>query len=340
MRIESGFYSHTILLHEKCVTFRVELFELLVPKLSSVLNCGVLLCLLLAAITANAQHSQQTSQYMINGLAINPAYAGSKDAFSATAIYRSQWTGIDGAPRSQNLSFHGPLKNKKIALGLMLFHDALGVTSENGIFLNYAYRLPLQGGQLSMGLAGGVSFLRSNWTEATVIETSDIAFSSNSPLYVLPNFSTGIRYEHKDYFVGFSIPMPLTHQLTSGGTSPATAIRPKEFKYFIHAGYYYQINEQWMVSPSALVKILPSVGSQIDINAIVEYNELIGLGMSYRSNDAVVAMAQFRINKQFTVGYSYDFTTSQLSNYTNGSHEISLRYDLNYKVKVANPRFF
>jgi len=116
----------------------------------------VILFIILSFSKGLAQSYPLFSQYMRNGLAFNPAYAGSKETFTASLVYRQQWAGFDGAPKTQVFSAHAPLKSDKVALGLLAYNDAYGVTKNTGVFVNYAYRIHLNKGILSLGLKGGV----------------------------------------------------------------------------------------------------------------------------------------------------------------------------------------
>lgn len=305
--------------------------------LKRILHITLFVCL---CISSQAQHEAITSQYMSNGLVINPAYAGSRDAFSASLSYRKQWTGIEGAPTTLNFSMHSPLKDDRSSVSLMFYRDVIGVVEDNAIFGGYAYRMPLGKGKLSFGLSGGVRFLRADWAAIQTDQQGDLAFQQSSPLYILPDFSTGIYYYSEQFFGGFSLPMLLTHDLNASSSKFTVRNDANEYNYTFLGGMHIKASEDIMIRPSFLLKILPSASTQVDINAVAEYKNVFGLGACYRTNDAVVGMAQFRLNDQFILGYSFDFTLSELKAFNTGSHEIFLRYDFKYKVKAKDPRFF
>ena len=153
-------------------------------------------CLMLT--TANAQFEPQFTQYMFNEMFINPAYAGSRDNISATAVYRNQWVGIDGAPITQTLSAHAPLRNKRIGVGLSLLNEKIGVTHDMAAFANYAYRIPLHDDAvLSMGIQAGLINHEQKLLEVRTQDQGDVSFSSNTPKLLLPNAGMGLYYFSK-----------------------------------------------------------------------------------------------------------------------------------------------
>lgn len=127
----------------------------------------------LISFLAFSQQMPVLSQYMFNGLVLNPAYSGSKDFMSATLMVRKQWAGFEGAPVTQNASIHGPLKKKRIGLGLMISNDKIGITNQTDIYGSYAFHIPLQKGKLSLGLQGGFSYFKSVFSELTYWDAND-----------------------------------------------------------------------------------------------------------------------------------------------------------------------
>src|ERR1700751_4987027 len=136
---------------------------------------------LIVCTNSFAQHNSLFSQYMFNGLLINPAYAGSNDVLSATAIDRMQWAGFDGAPKTLSFSLHSPLKNKKVNLGLSVLNDQIGVTTQNKINAVYTYRIFFKKSSLSFGLQEGIDMVTNNWSKIQTTTPGDFMFSS--PIY-------------------------------------------------------------------------------------------------------------------------------------------------------------
>ncbi len=282
-----------------------------------------------------------SSQYMMNRLTINPAYAGELGFYSASISYRKQWINLDGAPTTQNLSLHGPALKGKLGLGLIVLRDIIGVSNENNITGSFAYKLKFNKKRvLSFGMAASAVFSNNQWSQIKTTNANDAVFSADSPQYIFPDFSAGIYYKTNTYYLGFSVPMFLQHELKTSSSSYKIKNDFKNYNYIVEAGGIITVNDKVLIKPSVLGKYLPSAAFQLDINAIVDYNNLIGIGVSYRTKDAIVGLIQFHITDQIILGYSYDHTISELQKYNNGSHELFLRYDFRYKVKTFDPRFF
>jgi len=289
----------------------------------------------------SAQQIPISSQYMTNRLVINPAYAGELGFYSASFSYRKQWVGLEGAPSTQNISIHGPALKGKLGFGLMLFRDVIGVSKENNISASFAYKIKNRNKKsLSFGLSGSAVFTSNQWSQLKTTDINDAVFSADSPQYILPDFSAGIYYKTPQYFVGFSVPMFLQHEVSNKSSSFKIKNDFNYYNYLFEAGVNFNMTENIILKPSILARYLPSATSQLDINTIVDFNNLIGFGLSYRTQDAIAGMVQLHITDQLIFGYSYDHTISKLQKYNNGSHEIFLRYDFRYKVKSVNPRFF
>ena len=288
-----------------------------------------------------AQQVPLSSQYMMNRLVINPAYAGSLDFYTASLSYRKQWVSIDGAPSTQNISIHGPALKGKLGLGLIVFRDVIGVSNENNITGSFAYKI--KGNRenvFSFGMAASAVLSNNKWSQVTTTNSNDDVFSADSPQYIFPDFSSGIYYKSKNYFIGMSIPMFLQHELNTSSSSYKIKNDFSNYNYLLEAGFNVRPTDRIDIKPSFLFRYLPNAVYQFDFNTIVDFDNKIGVGVSYRTQDAIAGMIQLHLTDQIILGYSYDHTISKLQKYNNGSHEIFLRYDFKYKVKTFDPRFF
>ncbi|MGZ3862874.1 MAG: PorP/SprF family type IX secretion system membrane protein [Bacteroidia bacterium] len=285
---------------------------------------------LLAAAASFAQHNAMFSQYMFNGLLINPAYAGSNDVLNATAIDRIQWTGFDGAPKTLSFSLHSPLKNKKVNLGISFINDQIGITTQNKINAVYAYRLFFGKSSLAFGLQGGVNMSRSNWNKIQTTTSGDQTFTGGYVQQNIAETGFGIYYKSPKIFAGISAP-----DLFSIGTTHGKLYKPA----LLTAGYLISISEDVKLKPSILIKYIKNSPQEFDFNLNAYYKNL-GVGVSYRTNDAMVFLIQYNINMQLSAGYSYDLTTSKLHTFVRGSHEIMLKYEFGFKVNPQSPRYF
>jgi type IX secretion system PorP/SprF family membrane protein len=301
-----------------------------------VLKLSVVFAALLAATGAQAQQLPLYSQYMHNDLVLNPAVAGTKDFAPFRSIIRSQWDGIEGNPNTQTLSFHNSIKDKKMGFGISVFNDRLGPVGQAGISGTYSYRLEFsEKSKLSFGLSGQIYRYRIDVNELRFNNTTntDKALMANGDYRSWhPNFSFGTLYYSENYWAGLSIPELLENRV---GSSRDAFILKKKRHYYLTGGYRYKIDETYTIEPSMVVKYVANAPMQLDLNARLHAFDKFSLGVSYRTNAAVVLLIGFKFKEQWHFGYSYDITTTPLKNYTVGSHEIMIGYDL-IKTKSAS----
>ena len=226
----------------------------------------VILVMLVLGLSARAQHLPIYSQYLFNGMAINPAYTGSRDALSATVGYRNQWVGFDGAPVTQTFNIHAPLKKKNVALGLCAYNDKIGVSRETGLFGNYAYRLRLGNGRLQMGLSGGMAMANSEWANVNAIDPGDNVFAANSPTFLLPNFGTGAYYYTDRFYAGVSVPRILSFGKNLEQGKVNTKFDGSNVNMMATTGAQIQLTPTWQFYPSVLLKTLSGRTIQADAN--------------------------------------------------------------------------
>ena len=296
---------------------------------------ALLLCLLLTP--THAQQRMMFTQYMFNGLAINPAYAGSQESLDLTALAREQWIGLEGAPSTQTFSAHAPLHNKKIALGLLLTRDEIGVSSQTGLYGIYAYRIKLRRGTLSAGLQLGFDAYRTGFSQVVTEVADDRHFSQDDVQAFLPNFGTGMYYSTKRFYAGVSAPYLLNNLYPGNEQSRARQFR----HWFASAGYVVDLNRDLKLKPNILVKAVQGAPVEIDMNANLLIKETLWVGMSYRSFDALSWLVELQATEKLRIGYAYDMTVSPLKQANSGSHELMLNYRLSFrKSKIITPRYF
>ncbi len=276
---------------------------------------------------------------MFSGLVTNPAYAGSRDALNVTGIYRHQWTGFEGAPRTQSLFFHSPTLNPKNNYGFSVVHDRLGVSQHTMLYGVYAYRIPLENGRrIAFGLQGGLSMLRDNWTSIVTDQPDDEVFLADSPTFLVPRFGAGIYYDTQRWYLGLSAPFLLDYKNSDYEIYTENSLNYRPF--LLSTGFLIRLNPDLMLKPSILAKYLPGSPFQVDLNLNLIVKDAFWIGASYRSRDSFIAMLEYQINQQLRIGYSYDYSISNLRRYNSGSHEIMLRYEFGYKIKAMSPRYF
>jgi type IX secretion system PorP/SprF family membrane protein len=283
------------------------------------------------------------SQYLHNGLMINPAYAGSREALSAAISYRMQWMGIADAPKLQSVSLHTPLKDDKVALGLKASFMQYGVTKSTSVYAIYAYHVRTGKGKVSFGLKAGVDMSNTNYTGLLGITRPDPVFTDTDKPYVLPNAGAGVYYFSDMLFAGLSVPSFLFYRNTGNGETQAFHSF-KEYDIILSAGGLITFSQTLKFKPSVLIDLSMHDAehiNQFDINGNLIISDFIWVGGSYRvTEQAGVGMFQVQINPQLMFGVSYDYPAGRMNSYSKGSTELFLRYEFGSKVSAANPRYF
>jgi type IX secretion system PorP/SprF family membrane protein len=283
------------------------------------------------------------SQYLQNGLMINPAYTGSRGALSTFLSYRMQWMGTKGSPVIQSVSLHSPMKNDKVALGIMAQFMQFGFTKSQSVYASYAYHIKLKNGKLSLGMKGGFDRSNTDYSRILLTNSGDPVFSTNDKPYFLPNVGAGAYYFGDRLFAGVSIPSFLSYRKT--GTGSVQAFHSfGNYEFIFSAGGLITISQFLKFKPSILLDYsLQSTKklTQFDINGNFILGDLIWLGGSWRTSEEVaVGIVQVQMNPQFMFGFSYDYPVGRMNSYSKGSSEFIIRYEFGYKVSAANPRYF
>ncbi len=301
-------------------------------------------CLLFTSVFA--QQDAEYSMYRFNGLYLNPAYSGSHDVITATAIYRNQWMKMRGAPQSASVAIHSPLKNERVGLGLIYSYDQIGVSKTNSVNASFAYRIPVgkkKKVKFCIGLSAGFTNYRADLNNVATTEANDPNFVSNNQNRWLPNVGFGIYVYSEKFFVGVSLPHILANRL-NGKTSvfeTSPTIARQYYHLLVTGGYVFDLGKKVKFMPSVLFKYVPvHAPITFDFNATFVFVDRLWLGAAYRLNDSYNFMAAVNITKQLRVGYAYDLTVSSLNKYTSGSHEVMLGFDFDFeRRKVVSPRY-
>ncbi len=294
---------------------------------------------LLGNYNATAQQEVLYSQYMFNGLVINPAYAGSNDVLSITAGARKQWTGIEGTPNSQTLSVHSPLKKENISVGLILINDNIGVTHQFGLSAIYAYRIKWnKKNKLSMGLQLGGTQYQTRYSSLATRTIGDNSFSSDEISGVIPSFGAGIYFNNDVFYLGLSVPHLINNFFKD--TVASTNIFQRRH-YMATLGCIFPLLKNIKMKPSLLFKSAEGASSQLDINTNFIIKDVLWIGGSLRNFDWINILTQFQLTDQLRFGYSYDFPSFKPNSINKGSHEISINYNFSFiKNMVVTPRYF
>ncbi len=287
-----------------------------------------------------AQQDSQYTQYMYNTMMINPAYAGSRGGTSIFGLYRNQWVGLDGAPKTATLSFHTPFEEKHIGLGASIFHESIGPQSTNVVDVDFSYSLEFEESKLAFGLKLAGAFYNFDRNKLSLLYPSDHAFEGKENTF-LPNIGAGVFYYGEKYYVGFSVPYLLdTKTFSKTDERKISDINEKQH-YNLMGGYVFDLSDNTKFKPAALMKLVQGSPLQFDLSGNFMFNERFVVGAAWRWSAAVSLMAGFQIDRNWFVGYAYDYETTDLRKYNSGSHEIFLRYEFYRDLKkIISPRFF
>ena len=284
-----------------------------------------------------AQQDSQFTQYMYNTISVNPAYAGSRGSLNILGVYRNQWVGLDGAPETLNFSAHSPIGVKGVGLGLGFTSDKIGPSTESILTADFSYTIDLDKElKLSFGLKGGMSLWNLDPNKLNIYDPND--YNLRQENHSSPIIGAGFYLHTEKWYLGLSTPNFLdTDHYDDVQVSTATE---KKHIYLI-GGYVFTVNPNLKLKPAALLKAVTGAPLAIDVSANALLYEKVTFGLAYRFDAAVSALAGFQISDNIMVGYAYDYDTTELGNYNNGSHEIFLRFELGTKMRAkVNPRFF
>jgi type IX secretion system PorP/SprF family membrane protein len=302
----------------------------------------ILFFILILSVTVKAQQDPMISQYMFNGLFLNPAYAGSHKYFSSSLLHRTQWVNFPGAPKTSLLAVDGllPTKSENMGIGLIVAHDQIGATEQTDIYANYAYQLKLKKGKLAFGLKVGATNYVFKSDNLIVWDAKDDVFAGRRTAW-LPKFGAGAYYFCDNWYAGISVPTLMAYDANHNFNFDVNKGSFVNRHYYAYGGYVFKLNEKFKLKPSALIKYLPAAPIEADINLNLLYKDQFWIGASYRSKDAVVIMLEYQTNSRFRVGYAFDYTTSKIRKYSTGTHEIMIGYDFGKTViKEKSPRYF
>lgn len=318
------------------------------------------------SLTLKAQQDPMFTKYMFNTLSYNPAFAGTQGHMYLGLLHRTQWMGIDGAPSTQTFTIHSPLKGENVGVGLNAFNDKIGPTNQFGIYGVYSYHIPIsRKSKLSIGIQGGLTRLSADYQDVET-NTSDIAFTNNVSKS-MPNFGLGLYYYTDRYYLMFSAPRLVEHDLREA-ENITTDFYGKYFRhYFMGTGIAIPVRgDDIIFKPSILVKVVrlfkgirteeefKDVGAPkaFDVDLAFLFYQKLWLGAAFRSafeafdnnrssNSSVNLWANYNLSNGLRLGAAYDFTINELRSETPGSFELFVGYEFDYKKsKIVTPRYF
>ena len=290
-----------------------------------------------------AQQDAQYTQYMYNTMSVNPAYAGSREVLSITGLHRSQWVGLEGAPRTQTLNVHSPIgRDEKLGLGLSIVNDKIGPTHETYFDLDFSYTFQSDGdGRFSFGIKAGGHLLNVDYDLLNQYNPGDLLLQNNIENKFSPNFGVGFYYRKGDtWYVGLSAPNLLeTEHLDEISLSTAR----ERIHYYLIGGYVFNLSDNLKFKPTFLGKAVKGAPLQVDLSANFLVNEKFTLGAAYRWSAALSGLVGFQVSDGLMIGFAYDRETTELgkTKFNDGSYELFLRFELFKNTgKLISPRFF
>ena len=316
---------------------------------------AIIVLVLLGTFSSNAQQDPQYTQYMYNTQVVNPAYAGNRDVLSFGLLGRTQWVNFEGAPKTGTFTVNSPIGAlNRMGLGLSIVHDELGPATETNFTIDYSYSIQVSesGNELSFGLKGGLDILNVDFTKLDIPpEGAGDIFEYNIDNKIQPQIGAGVYYNTDRFYAGLSVPNFLTtkhfqeseiQNIVDDPNAIAGAVSAAErLHYFLIAGYVFDLSENLKFKPATMFKAVSGSPLQWDLSANFLIHEKFTIGASYRWSAALAAMAGFQISDGLFIGVGYDYQTTDIETYSDGSYEVFLRFDVfNKPERVLSPRFF
>lgn len=301
----------------------------------------IILGLLMLSVCSLAQQKPQYSLYYQNNFILNPAIAGIEEYYDTKLSYRNQWLGINGAPTTTYISSQGPLgdaEKSHAGAGFTMIEDKTGPTSQLTIDASYAYHiLVTKRLKIAFGLSGGVTQYSLATNQLVLDQNFDPAVPRNSASQLVPDLTAGVWIYSEQWYLGASVTqlLPSRVNFNTQDKNPLNALQMHEFLTF---GYKFFLSDDFSITPSVMIKHVNPVPVSFDVNAKLQYKDIMWLGSSVRRGDGFSLSAGFYMSRTLNISYAYDYTYSPLQQYTTGSHEIILGIQIGNKTGVRCPK--
>jgi len=301
-------------------------------------------CFLAVPFGVLAQQDPQYTQYMYNTQVINPAYSGNREMLSFGLLYRTQWVGIEGAPKTATFTVNSPVgKLKNMGLGFSVIHDEIGPATQTDLAVDYSYSVLLNHTtKLNFGLKAGFDVLNVDFTKLNIYDPTEPIFQDNIDNRWQPKIGAGVYLNSDRWYLGLSIPnfLETQHYDKSNNSNFASTASDRMHFHFI-AGYVFDLSYAVKFKPATMLKAVKGAPLQWDVSANFLFHEKFTLGAAWRWDAALSAMAGFQVSPGIFIGVAYDHQLTELEKYSDGSYEVILRFDLFDRIeKVLTPRFF
>jgi len=305
-------------------------------KMKSIIK---IIIVLFTVTTMYGQQDAQYTQYMYNMNILNPAYAGSQNTLSIGLLGRSQWVGIDGAPKTFTASINAPIK-RNVGLGFSIIADEIGPVKEQNVYADFSYTIQTsESSNLALGIKGGFTFMDAKLSQLDLGDDDNDDAFKNDLNKTSPNFGVGAYYYTDRFYVGVSMPNMLkTLHFEKKGGVVARAI--EDVHYFITSGVVFNASDNLKLKPSVMFKAVKGAPLSVDLSGNALINNKFELGLSWRLDDSVSGMFNILISPSTRIGYAYDYTLSNLGDFNSGSHEVFLLFTISNSRAGLSPRFF
>jgi len=281
--------------------------------------------LLLTVGCVHAQKEPQYTQYMYNIGSFNPAYVGTVESPEIIGLYRAQWVDIPGAPTTIRGGANIPFSNEKMGLGVNIVNDVLGPSTQTYFDVAYSYQIQLSDEtKLSFGLNAGGSSLNIDYSKGTFENPSDGSILGGNYSNFYPTVGAGLfMYHEEEWYLGASVPNFLTNALYN---DEVATIVEDNMQLNAIGGYVFELGDRTKFKPAFLVNYLEGSPVTVNLSANFQFIDALTIGASYRFDNAVSGLAGFQISNGMFIGYSYDYNTNGLGEYSGGSHEAILKF--------------
>lgn len=291
-----------------------------------------------------AQQDPQYTQYMYNTQVINPAYAGNREMMSLGLLYRTQWVGLEGAPKTATFTLNSPVgKLENMGLGFSLIYDEIGIQTQTDLAVDYSYSVYLNyNTKLNFGLKAGFDVLDVDFTKLNIYNPNDPLFQNNIDNRWQPKLGAGIYLNSDRWYLGLSVPNFLeTKHYDISNNSNFQSVAAERMHFYFIGGYVFDLSPFVKFKPATMLKAVNGAPLQWDVSANFLFHEKLTLGAAWRWDAALSALAGFQISPGLFIGVGYDYQLTDLETYSDGSYEVILRFDVFDKIeKVLTPRFF
>jgi len=291
----------------------------------------ILFFIFTATLNLSGQQDPIFTQYMFNTQAINPAYAGMWEKTGFISLVRKQWAGIDRSPFTQMVSFHSPMRNEYVGIGLNVINDRFAYEERLSVFADYAYELLLTPQRrLRLGMKFGFMNYQNPLTRYKLYPDGifDPAFQEDIDLKFLPNFGVGAFYYSEDFYLSFSIPKLVKNDFVENRNNYSTLAEVRHV--YLSSGYVFDLKPTLKFKPTMMMRAVMGAPVQIDFSANFLINEKLWLGAMVRTGDALCFVAQWIFDNNIRIGYAMDITFTEIYRQQNGTYEFTLSYSIDF----------